>query len=1116
VYVELRAHTCFSFSDGAVSAESLAAHARRLGYTHLGITDTADLGGIAKFAVEAMSPVKDPTCPRVARHDPDEPCIACQFPVRPIVGAELVVDGHPAAFLARDQRGYQNLAALVTLSRVGQWDDWDKKAQGKRRGRPKVTWAHVAAHAKGLHALTGPASGGLATLLRGGKTSEAKRYLDRWRELFLPGTLSIEVQLHHAGGHEAALAAELIELAESSGVPWVATQDPRYVDDRGRLVHDLLTAMRYGVTVDEAAARGLLHPNGEWRLLSPREMAARWRGREEGLRESVRIADECTGFLLDWMRPPLPDFRKAKLGAGHADTDDDGALRVWTYEGARERWGASLSPEQNQQLEHELALIGRLGFSGFFLVMADAVRFARHKGILCQGRGSAANSAVAFCLGITAVDPVKHGLLFERFLSDARVNGRSEPPDIDVDFEHERRELVLDYMYENYDRRHAAITAVTQCFHAPTAVQDAMRALGFPPEQALEISKRVHGSEPAECLPAIVEVADARHVDLNNARGRALLEALPGFDGLARLRSTHVGGFVLSAEPLGNYLPVEQTTMGRTIVQFDKDDLDMIGVPKFDFLGLGALAMIRIAYDVIEQQTGQRPNMYEIEDRDAKSYDLIQRGETIGMFQIESRAQINSILHTKPDHLYDLVVQVALIRPGPIQASFVNPYTQRRLGLEPVVYAHPDLEPVLRRTQGIPIFQEQAMAIAMQLGGYTATQADMLRRTMGNIRKKERLERALGDLHAAMLRRGIGDAVATKICDDLVSFANYGFPESHAWSFALIAYVTAYLKAHHPTEFFIGLLNAQPMGFYPISTLIHDAKRHGVEVRPPCLKTGDWECTAEVCHPEEECHPERKEVCHPERSEGSLSESRSFGLRPQDDTHALALRVGWKFVRGIGSKVIDALRAARAEGAFTSIGDVVTRAKLTRADVLAFAQADAFAGWASDRRHAAWEGLRASGDVLPLAPAAVTYHEPVPMTRNDIVFLDYHAVGMSIHGHPMAAVRETLVAGGAIDSRALLDLPHGRVVTVAGLVTVRQRPATAGGTIFLLLEDEWGYMNIIVPQPLVVPNEEVVKRAPFVVVQGRIENDGAAISVVGKRFRELEVGALTHRAHEFR
>ncbi|HVX41395.1 MAG TPA: DNA polymerase III subunit alpha, partial [Gemmatimonadaceae bacterium] len=783
-YVELRAHTCFSFSDGAVSAEALAHRARALGYTHLGITDTADLGGIPKFAVEAMTP-------------PDgEPV------VRPIVGAEMIVDGHPMAFLARTEQGYQHLAALVTLARVGQWESWEKKAQGKRRGRPKVTWAHVAEHAKDLHALTGPASGALASLLRAGEESEAKRYLDRWRELFGDGRLSIEVQLHHTGGHEAALAAELIALAEREGVPWVATQDPRYMDERGRLVHDILTALRYDLTIDVAAERGLLHPNGEWRLLSPAEMAARWRGREEGLRESVRIAEECTGFTLDWMRPPLPDFRKAKLGHGMGDEDDNHALRRWTEEGMRERWGEP-APHERAQIEHELELIGRLGFAGFFLVMADAVRFARRKGILCQGRGSAANSAVAFCLGITAVDPVKHGLLFERFLSEARTDGKSEPPDIDVDFEHERREEVLDYMYENYDRAHAAITAVTQCFHAPTAVQDAMRALGYPVATALEISKRVHGTEPAGCVDAVRDLAERREIDLANARGRALLTALEGFDGLARLRSTHVGGFVLSAAPLGHFLPVEQTTMGRTIVQADKDDLDMIGVPKFDFLGLGALTMVRIAFDVIEQHSGERPRMYAIADGDAKTYDIIQRGETIGMFQIESRAQINSILHTKPDHLYDLVVQVALIRPGPIQASFVNPYTQRRLGKEPVVFPHPDLEDILRRTQGIPIFQEQAMAIAMQLGGYTGAQADALRRTMGNIRKKGKLEAALVQMKEAMLARSasgaikpLSEEIAAKICDDLVSFANYGFPESHAWSFALIAYVTAWLKAN--------------------------------------------------------------------------------------------------------------------------------------------------------------------------------------------------------------------------------------------------------------------------------------------------------------------------------
>jgi error-prone DNA polymerase len=1066
----------------------LAHRARELGYSHLGLTDTADLGGAARFATEAMAPDKNRDCPHAAAHT-DERCDHCQRVLRPIIGAELVIDGYPAAFLARNQRGYENLAALVTLSRVGQWDQWEKAANARQRGRPRVTWAQLAEHSRGLHALTGPASGEIASLIRTGRTADARHALDRWRALFDEQRLAIEVQLHHAGGAEAALATELIDFASAHDVPWVATQDPRYIDDRGRLVHDMLTALRYDLDVESAAQRGLLHPNGEWRLLSPQEMALRWRGCEQGLRESVRIAHECELFTLDWMRPPLPDFRKAKLGAAMDHTGDNEALRRWTEQGMRVRWGEP-TPEQRAQIDHELAIIAQLGFAGFFLVMADAVRFARSQGILCQGRGSAANSAVAFCLEITAVDPVRHGLLFERFLSEARTDGKSEPPDIDVDFEHERREMVLDYMYENYDRAHAAITCVTQVYRAPNAVQDAMRALGYPPEQAIEISKRVHNLEPAECVEAIREVAERRGVDLGGLRGRALLDAIPGFDGLARLRSTHVGGFVLSAAPLGNYLPVEQTSMGRTIIQFDKDDLDMIGVPKFDFLGLGALTMVRLAYDVIEKRTGVRPHLYKVPEPDAKTYDLIQRGETIGTFQIESRAQINSILHTKPDHLYDIVVQVALIRPGPIQASFVRPYTKRRLGLEPVSYLHPDLEPILKRTQGIPIFQEQAMAIAMRLGGYTGGRADALRRTMGNIRKKEKLVRALIDLKAAMLARAargeiehLDNDTAAKICSDLVSFANYGFPESHAWSFALIGYATAYLKAHHPTEFFLGLLNAQPMGFYPISTLIHDARRNGVDVRPPCLAAGEADCTTE-------------ETSDPQRP---------------------AMRVGWRFVRGIGDDAVDRLRAAWSLRRFDSIADVVRRGGLDRDEVLALAQAGAFAAWAEDRRHAAWEALRASGDVLPLAPATVNHHAPAPVTRDQLVFLDYHAIGMSLTGHPMESVRERLERGGAIDSRALEQMPNGRLVTVGGLVTVRQRPSTAGGTIFLLLEDEHGFMNIVVPSKLVAPNDEVVRRAQFVLVQGRVENDGAAISIVGQRFKELEVlGNLTHAAHNFR
>ena len=494
-YVELRAHSAFSFGDGAVTPERLIERVRRLGYTHIGITDTADLGGLPRFGEAAMLPMRDAGCPDAAQHDPlgADPCPRCQRVVLPIVGAELNVDGRPAAFLARNPAGYCNLASLVTAARVGQWEHWDKAVQHKHRGRPRVTWAQVATHSTGLHALTGPASGPLAALVRAGDDAGARKLLRDWRDAFGADRLAVEVQLHHTGGSEAALAGALIELAEGEGIPWVVTNDPRYIDRAGRLVHDMLTALRHELDVDQAAARGLLHSNGEWSLLAPAEVERRWRGREEGLLESERIAKECEGFELAWMRPPLPDFDVPGNGR-----ETVALLRERTYIGARERWGDTLSDEQRAQLEKEIEMIGRLGFAGFFLVMWDAVRFSRERGILCQGRGSAANSAVAFCLGITAVDPVKHGLLFERFISEVRMGGQTEAPDIDVDFEHDRREEVLDYMYDTYQRPHAAITAVTQTYRAPNAVQDAMRALGYPAELAFTFSKRVHHAEPAE------------------------------------------------------------------------------------------------------------------------------------------------------------------------------------------------------------------------------------------------------------------------------------------------------------------------------------------------------------------------------------------------------------------------------------------------------------------------------------------------------------------------------------------------------------------------------------------------------------------------------------------
>ena len=1053
LFAELRAHTGFSFGDGAVTPEALVTRAIALGYTTLGVADTADLGGIPRFVNAAQLSGK----------------------LRPVVGAELRVDGRPAAFLVRSAEGYRNLAALVTRARMGAWASWTKEHGRERRGRPNVTWREVAEHSTGLVALTGPATGPIASLVRAGDRANARHLLDTWHDVF-GDRLAVEVQLHYTGGAEGALAGALVDLAERRKIPWVVTHDPRYIDNDGRLVHDVLTALRYNVDLDTATKGGFLHPNGEWRLLSPEEMARRWQGREQGIEESARIAAECGEFELSWMRPPMPTF---PVPERHTD---ESFLRECVMAGAKERWGDTLSEAQLKQIDHELGVIGRLGFAGFFLVMWDAVHYAQRNGILCQGRGSAANSVVAYLLGITAVDPVRHGLLFERFLSEKRTDGKTEPPDIDVDFEHDRREEVLDYVYDKYERAKAAITCTVQTYRAPNAILDAMRAFGYPAEYATQFSKRLHYAEPADAVAAIREgLAKRFDLDIEGPKGRALLAAIGAFEGLPRLRSTHVGGFVLSSASLGDYAPIEQTTMGRTIIQFDKDDLDLIGIPKYDFLGLGALSLVRYAFDEIERRTGNRPAMYRLPPDDAATYDLIGRGETIGTFQIESRAQIASILHTRPERLYDLVVQVALIRPGPIQAKFVRPYTRRRRGHEEVFYQHPNLRPILERTQGIPIFQEQAMAVSMALGGFSAAEADELRRTMGHMRKKGKLVAVLHKLANRMVENDVDPDIANQICEDLESFANYGFPESHAWSFALIAYATAWLKTHHPTEFYLGILNAWPMGFYSPATLIHDAKRMGVEVRSPCMRDGQRMCTTE-------------ETGDPKRP---------------------ALRVGWRYVHGIGEKALDALEAAWKQGPFTSIEDVVRRARLQRADALHLARAAAFGVWEPDRRKAAWEALRSVSDTLPLAPARPARHAPRPLDETETIFLDYATTGSSIHGHPMQHLREFLRSRGAKSSADLPSLRGGEIIAVAGLVTVRQRPQTANGTLFLLLEDEFGFINVIVPRTLVEDNAEVVKFAPFIAVQGRFERDGRVMNVVGRRFRALRTREIATRSRDF-
>ncbi len=1116
-YVELRAHTGFSFGTAAVTPEALAGRAAALGYPALGLTDAADLGGVVRFAL---------ACRRAGV----TPIVGLELAVTPDPGAPDADDPtpRPVALLARTREGYRALAALVTRARSGNLAAWAGEDAGRAagapaRGRPHVPWREVAALAGGgrdLVLLTGPTVGPLAARVRRGDRAGAARLLGIYREAF-GDALAVEVQLHHAGRREEALAGALAALAERERARWAVAGDVRYVDAAGRRAFDVLLALRHGTTLDAAAERGLLLPNDEWTLHAPAAVAERWRGRGAGVAATGEVAALCgDGFALPWARPALPHF--AVPGGLAADA----FLARCVDEGARERWGDGFGEAQRAQLAHELDVVRRLGFAGFFLIMWDAVREARRRGIMCQGRGSAANSAVAYTLGITAVDPVRHGLLFERFLSEARADGLTEAPDIDLDVEADRREELLDYVYATYGRAHAALACVAQTYSASTAVLDVCRAYGVPPATAHALSKRLHYVDPAEGAAALRGGLAAAHgLDVAAPRGDALAQAVAAFEGLPRLRSTHPGGFVLSAEPLAAAAPVEPTTMGRTILQYDKDDLDALGVPKFDFLGLGSLSAVRRAFDLVEQRTGERPEIYRLPPDDPATFATVAAGDTVGMFQIESRAQIASLVHTRPERLYDLVVQVALIRPGPIVAKFVHPYTRRRRGQERVEYPagmEPVLAPILARTCGIPIFQEQAMRLAVDVAGYTAAEADGLRRTMGHQRKAARLAAAIAELEARMAARGVDPGVAGQLAEDLKVFANYGFPESHAWSFALVAYATAWCKTHEPAAFYAGLLDAQPMGFYSVATLVHDARRRGVEVRLPCLAFGEAACTLE----ERDDAPDRP-----------------------------ALRVGWRQVRGLGAGALARLTAARARSPFRGVADAVRRAALAREEAAALARAHAFAVWVPDRRRAAWEALRAVGDTLPLAPARPapagpddddSYDDPrdgyapPPPDPHAAVTADYNAMGLSTAGHPMDRYREWCARVGAASSDQLARCRGGERVVAAGLVTARQAPATAKGTVFLMLEDAHGTSNVIVPARVDARDREGVRHAAFVLAYGRAERDGPLVNVVAQRVEgfgpEVLRGAavarvghgpmatlaaaddppLRHRSHDFR
>ncbi|HWP01937.1 MAG TPA: error-prone DNA polymerase [Gemmatimonadaceae bacterium] len=1087
-YAELHCHSAFSLLDGASEPEELVARAVALGMPALALTDHADLGGAVRFAQAARD-----------------------AGIAGIVGNELTlaVDRRRThlVLLAMTREGYGNLATLITRARLD-----------TPRGQPVVSLDLLARHARGLFALSGCARGWIPSLLAEGRYDAACDAAATLRDIF-EGNLAIECWDHHLG-EERALVPHLIRLARALDLPWLVTNDVHYATPRKRLVHDALCALRHGRTLDTMGTR--LRPNGEWYLKGGAQMLRRWQDRPEGVGATLGIAERCT-FRLHDLRPALPAF---PLPPG---VSADEYLARLVEQGALERIGRAgaraltdLPESYRKQIDHELDIIRRLGLAGYFLVVWDIVRFARRAGILCQGRGSAANSVVCYALGITAIDPVRMGLLFERFLSEER----QEAPDIDIDFAHRDREKVLQYVYERYGREHAAMVCEHITYRGRSAVRDAARVLGFSTAQAEALSTVAERSSAAATARAFrdcgahgkLDPLVAAGLDPADRRVQLLSDLVEGLHRLPRHRSIHVGGFVLTREPLCTVVPIEPASMpGRTIIQWERDDLDPAGLIKIDLLGLGMLTVLQDCLKYIRATRGVSLDLGQLDMNDQAVYDDLCAADTIGVFQVESRAQMNTLPRLQPRCFYDLVVEVAIIRPGPIQGEMVNPYLRRRMGLEEITYPHPALEPVLRRTLGVPLFQEQGMQVAIAAAGFTPTEADALRRAMGHKRSRERMASICQKLVDGMQRNGIPSDVAQRIYNQINAFADYGFPESHAASFALIVYASAYLRHYYRPEFTAAILNAQPMGFYSPGTLIEDARRHGVEVRPIDLTRSAWDHSLEL--------PDRSIVPH----DGDISIMAVPAEDPQNDTvgnRAPAVRLGLRLVRGLGAAAREQLEKALQDGPFRDIDDFVRRTRLDERALRSLCEAGAFDSMVSDlprpqrRRAALWRVLDAvRGDAGPLAPrhrecSARVERALLPaMSALELTAADYRLTSLSLNGHPLSHLRHRLQKLGVRTARDILSRGRdGERVTHAGLVICRQRPGTAKGFVFMSLEDETGILNAVVTPRLFERQALLISGAALLLVRGTLQVQQGVVNLRGEQFHALAAGAGEHWA----
>jgi error-prone DNA polymerase len=1020
-YAELHCLTNFSFLRGASHAEELVARAAELGYSALAITDECSVAGVVRAHVAA----RDQKLPL-------------------IVGSELeLADGPRFVLLATSRAGYGGLCELISRGR-----------RAAEKGSYRLVRADVAADALDEC---------LALWLPGAAIEPEE---GAWLADLFPGRCWVAVELLASGRDRARLEA-LRTVGARLRLPCVASGDVHMHVRGRRALQDTLTAIRLRTTV--AAAGLALHPNGE-RHLRPIEVLERIYPREL-LEEAVHVAARCR-FSLDELRYEYP---AEIVPAGETPSS---WLRRLTEEGMQMRWPAGVPPALRAQIVHELALIAELRYEPFFLTVHDVVRFARERGILCQGRGSAANSAVCYCLGITAVDPARMNMLFERFVSKER----NEPPDIDVDFEHERREEVIQYLYSKYGRDRAALAATVIRYRPRSAMRDVGKALGLDAVQIERLAGAVQWWDSAAELAARVREAGFDPSSPLIVRLLALVHALLGFP---RHLSQHVGGFVIARGPLAALVPVENAAMPeRTVIQWDKDDLEELGLLKVDVLGLGMLSAIRRSFEMIERFDGRRLTLADVPPEDPLVYDMICKADTIGVFQIESRAQMSMLPRLRPRSYYDLVIEVAIIRPGPIQGDMVHPYLRRRNGEEKVDYPSPEVKRVLERTLGVPIFQEQVMQLAIVAAGFTAGEADQLRRAMAAWSRRGSLgvfERRLID---GMRERGYPEHFAQRIFSQIKGFGEYGFPESHSASFALLVYVSAWLKRYEPAAFTGALLNSQPMGFYAPSQLVQDAQRHGVEVRPVDVCVSEWDCTLE------------------RRADG-----------------AAALRLGLRQVKGLSAEAGARIVEARRVRAWSDVQDLAERARLDRGDLAALASAGALATLAGHRHRARW----AVAGVEPTTPLIdrIRITEGLPLlrkpTEGEDVAADYASLSLTLRRHPLALLRGRLAAMHLCDARELHALPHGIQACTAGLVVTRQRPGSASGVTFVTLEDETGHVNLIVWRQVAERYRRELIGARLLGASGTLQREGDVLHLVVARLHDYShlLGGLVTRSRDF-